>query len=1279
MRTSKEAANTITHIFRSKDLRRVLPWLLIASLFANVLALALPLAILQILDRVLRNQSVETLIFLTIGVLIALFLEQVLRWVNGSITNWLAARFKHQTGYTAFQTLMNVPMKRYQQESPSTHLERMQSIPQIADFYSGQALLVLFDLPFILLFLVLIYFIGGMLVLVPLVLLLLFGAIILLFGQTMNVQSRQWDTYEGQRLGFLHELFSGIVLVKSLLMESLLLRQYEKFKETGARQNESISYANALASGLGGVISHIMIVAVVFFGAWQVTKGAMTPGSLAACMMLSVRALQPLRKGLSIWIKFQSFSVANRKLQTVMDLADLPHRLPDLPPLRGSLAMADVSVQADAGRTILTGVALSLKRGECIALAGDSGSGKSRLLRLLCGLDDLEHGQITADGKPLADFNADSVARRIAYLPQSGKVVEGAILDNLTGFNDDHQDAALALADTLGLSDLVARLRHGYDTQVGENDGENIPAGIRQLIAIVRALVHQPDIILFDETNIALDRERDEKLLNYLSAIKGTTAIVLVSHRPSYLALAERGYVIQQGRLLPADATTLVKQQEAQALTEAQLRQRPAGFRSFVAIQRHLDSKSSDLSRCLLPLLKALNWRGKPWHFVQAWPYRDSDADLSSVLNTLAHLGFTPIRLGQTRGAIDPQLLPCLFVPRNHPALILLAQHDDGSLQVFHSQHNTVTDLPKLPCKGEVYAFEKQPPPEEASTGNWVSELLSRFKIHLLVAFFVTFLATALSLAPPLFVRSFYDVVLPTGEIGGGVYLLIGVAIAIALSGWMTHYRSRIIAFIGGRLEYLVGAQLLKQVLSLPPQAITGGSVSRQVSRIKSLERLRDIATGPLATVVLELPATLLILLVLVLINPWGASVLVVSALVFILLAVSVSSASLRSVNQGSKNTSRQSVFVNESLESMTTLRSSGNRAHWLNRYREFSGSGTTAEFREQQTQLKISELGQFLGGTTGILVLSITAYASILGNLTGGTLMATMMLTWRLISPMQSLLMSMGSWSRIRSSTDQLNRLMRLKPESSALRRSYRPAFQGDLELARVSYRYSNDGDPVIENISFTASPGELLAIAGPSGSGKSTLLKLMGQICTPQSGAVKIDGITTAQLPVTELREEISYMPQHCHIFQATIRENLACAYSPANQEEIVWACQMAGLHEDILTLPEGYDTLVNTQQALHLPYGFKQRLSLARTLLKPAKWVLLDEPGSGMNAAGEAALSRCIQYLRKNAVVILVSHRPTHLQKADRILYMEEGKLIAMGSYTDLETQLTHGWRG
>ena len=267
----------------------------------------------------------------------------------------------------------------------------------------------------------------------------------------------------------------------------------------------------------------------------------------------------------------------------------------------------------------------------------------------------------------------------------------------------------------------------------------------------------------------------------------------------------------------------------------------------------------------------------------------------------------------------------------------------------------------------------------------------------------------------------------------------------------------------------------------------------------------------------------------------------------------------------------------------------------------------------------------------------------------------------------------------RIKDNVRQIDNLMRMPGEKDrGVRQTIRPQLEGALELARVSFRYANDADPALLGVSFRVSPRQLVAVTGHDGAGKSTLLKLILRLYSPQAGTLRLDRVDIRQITATDLRSRISYMPQSFELFYGTVAQNLRLVHPDASDEELRWAAGMAGLLPDVEALPDGFGTRISNSRINELPRGFRQRLSLARMMLKPASLILLDEPGTGMDQPGEAALMRCIEWLRGRATLIMVTLRPGHLRLADQVVYMEKGRITAMGPFTKIEEKIMAGLR-
>ena len=537
------------------------PDVLTASFSINLLSLALPIVILQVYDRVLPNSALSSFVALILGLCGVVVAEGALRIGRSHIMSWTGARFEHATATAAFDKIMSADVRTFEREEPGSYLDRLQGLDGLREYYSGQAALVLVDLPYVVLYIGMIWFIAGWLVVIPLILLIVFAVFAMLVGRRMREAMRRRSETDERRYNFIIEALSGIHTIKSMAMEPAMQRRYERLQSQSAEAVYDLSRISSVSQGLGSTFGQIAMVAIVCAGSFYVIDNTLTIGALAASTMLAGRALQPILRSMGLWTQFQGIRLARQRLDDVFALrAEMvrPEARPpttEAEPFSGKITLQNVSFQfADGMPLLLDDVSLELAPGDAIGVTGDNGSGKSTILGLIMGILRPTSGRVLIDDQDIAEMDPLALRAQIGYMPQKGGVFRGTLLDNLTMFRDGEAiERAIDLSRAIGLEDVITRLPRGLDTRLGESSVETLPDGVRQRIVIVRALVGLPPIVLFDNASASLDQASDRRLSTVLERYRGARTMVIVSHRPSLLRLCDRCFRIEDGKLHPFD------------------------------------------------------------------------------------------------------------------------------------------------------------------------------------------------------------------------------------------------------------------------------------------------------------------------------------------------------------------------------------------------------------------------------------------------------------------------------------------------------------------------------------------------------------------------------------------------------------------------------------------------------------------------------------------------------------------------------------------------------
>ncbi len=543
----------------------------LAALLINLFALASPLFVMNVYDRVVPNNAVETLWILATGVLIVFAFDFLLKILRGYFVDSAGRIADIKLAGRIFGQVLGIRMAS-RPASAGAFASQLREFETLRDFFTSATVTTLVDLPFIAFFVGIVWLIGGPVAMVPAAAIPLVIGAGLLIQIPLNRIVRRTFREGSQKHGILVETITGLETVKSIGAEGRMQRAWERFVAATAASANRSRLLSSITVNLAGFVTNLVTVGVVVVGVYEIAAGNMTVGGLIACSILSGRAMAPLSQVAQILARFHQARTAYQTLDTVMKLpVERPPatRFVHRPVLQGNIEFRNVSFTYPGQKiAALAGVSFRVGAGERVALIGRIGSGKSTIEKLVLGLYEPEGGSILVDNTDLRQIDPADLRRNIGCVPQDVMLFTGTLRDNITMGAAQADDATmLRAAELAGVEDFAARHPLGYDRPVGER-GQALSGGQRQAVAIARALIGDPPILVLDEPTSAMDNAGENGLKARLSAELTGRTLLLVTHRASLLSLVDRLIVLDGGKLV-ADGP---KDQVLKALAAGQIR-----------------------------------------------------------------------------------------------------------------------------------------------------------------------------------------------------------------------------------------------------------------------------------------------------------------------------------------------------------------------------------------------------------------------------------------------------------------------------------------------------------------------------------------------------------------------------------------------------------------------------------------------------------------------------------------------------------------------------------
>ncbi len=521
----------------------------------NILSLALPIMMLQIYDRIIPHASFASLYALCGMVIIALILDIGLRMIRSYLVNWSAASSEHAAHCATIELFARVDIQEFEKRAAGEHLQNINAISKLREFYSGQAWASLIDVPFVIIFLALIAYLGGVLVWVPLTLLAAFFVNAAWTSNTLKIALEERNKSDDTKASLVVSILKSIHTVKSLSFESFLLRKFEKIQSNVSKDSYLVASASGQASTLSAGFGQLSLIITVTAGLFLVLNGSLSVGGLSACTLLAGRCIQPVQRVLATWLRLQDLTLSRRQAVALFSMPSMDRSEKTRYISQGRILMEKVSHTADSGDKLLDEVSLSIEPGSIVAVTGENSAAKSALLQIIAGIVKAEAGKVFIDDIQPSQHSLSELKDLIGYLPQEASIFKGSILENITGFRNDAdsiQNAIEAGAD-LGLDQVVDTLPHGYYTRLVDSVSDPIPPGVKQRISLVRVLANKPAILLFDDADRALDKTGYNLLFRLIGRLKGKTTIILITQDQNLLSFADVFFHLEQGTLTTTD------------------------------------------------------------------------------------------------------------------------------------------------------------------------------------------------------------------------------------------------------------------------------------------------------------------------------------------------------------------------------------------------------------------------------------------------------------------------------------------------------------------------------------------------------------------------------------------------------------------------------------------------------------------------------------------------------------------------------------------------------
>jgi subfamily B ATP-binding cassette protein HlyB/CyaB len=549
----------------------------------------------------------------------------------------------------------------------------------------------------------------------------------------------------------------------------------------------------------------------------------------------------------------------------------------------------------------------------------------------------------------------------------------------------------------------------------------------------------------------------------------------------------------------------------------------------------------------------------------------------------------------------------------------------------------------------------------------WFIPAVIKYRKLLLEVLLVSFVIQFFALITPLFFQVVMDKVLVHRGFTTLDVIAVGLTVVVLFEVSLTALRSYVFAHTTSRIDVELGAKLFRHLLNLPLGYFQARRVGDSVARVRELENIRSFLTGNAITLVLDLLFSVVFIAVMLTYSRPLTLIVVVSLPCYVILSLSFTPLLRARLNEKFNRGAENQAFLVETISGIDTVKSMAVEPHWMRKWDNQLAAYVSSSFRTATVSTFANSGVTLISKLVTVATMYFGALLVIEGKMTVGQLIAFNMLSGQVAQPVMRLGQLWTDFQQTGISMQRLGDILNTRTEVASTNTAL-PRLSGRITLDDVVFRYRPDGPEVLKNIQLDIAAGEIIGIVGRSGSGKSTLAKLVQRLYVPERGRVLADGNDLALADSSSLRRQIGVVLQENVLFSRSVRDNIALADPGAPLEAIIHVAKLAGAHEFILELSEGYDTMVG-EHGSTLSGGQRQRIAIARALITSPRVLIFDEATSALDYESERIIQDNMKAICQGRTVLIIAHRLSAVRDANRIIVMERGQIVETGTHAEL----------